>query len=108
MSPEQTREEYAYAVGVQTAIWGAPFVDNVHTLYAGLKTGAVRLSFPISFRTVRSLPFRPSSASAASARAMEGSTRFRMSGRELDPKTFFARSNDARASIEQTGAYRPH
>ena len=34
MSSEQAREEYAYAVGVQTAIWGRPFVDNVHTLYA--------------------------------------------------------------------------
>jgi hypothetical protein len=45
MSSEQAREEYAYAVGVQTAIWGRPFVDNVHTLYAALKASAVGLNY---------------------------------------------------------------
>ena len=30
---------------VQTAIWGHPFVDNVHTLYAGLKAAAVGLNY---------------------------------------------------------------
>ncbi len=45
MSPDQIREEHAYAIGVQTAIWGEPFVDNVHTLYAGLKVGAVGLNY---------------------------------------------------------------
>jgi hypothetical protein len=37
MSSDQAREEHAYAAGVQTAIWGQPLVDNVHTLYAGFK-----------------------------------------------------------------------
>jgi hypothetical protein len=41
MSSDQAREENAYAFGVQTAIWGQPFVDNVHTLYAGFKAGAL-------------------------------------------------------------------
>ena len=45
MSSDQAREEHAYAIGVQTAIWGQPFVDNVHTLYAGLKAGAVGLNY---------------------------------------------------------------
>ena len=45
MPADQAREEHAYAIGVQTAIWGRPFVDNVHTLYAGLKAGAVGLNY---------------------------------------------------------------
>jgi len=49
MSSDQAREEHAYAIGVRTAIWGRPFVDNVHTLYAGLKAGAVGLITSASF-----------------------------------------------------------
>jgi len=45
MSPEQVREEKAYAAGIQAAIWGQPFVDNAHTLGAGLKAGAVGLNY---------------------------------------------------------------
>src|ERR1700748_514924 len=45
MSSDQAREEHAYAIGVRTAIWGQPFVANVHTLYAGLKAGAVGLNY---------------------------------------------------------------
>ena len=45
MSPEQIREEKAYAAGVQVALWGRPFVDNVHTLAAGLKANAVGLNY---------------------------------------------------------------
>src|ERR1700760_1621725 len=45
MSTEQVREERAYAAGVQAALWGRPFVDNVHTLFAGLKVGAVGLNY---------------------------------------------------------------
>jgi hypothetical protein len=45
MTSEQAREEYAYAIGVKTAIWGRPFVDNVHTLAAALNAGAVGLNY---------------------------------------------------------------
>jgi hypothetical protein len=45
MSAEQTSEERAYAAGIQTALWGRPFVDNVNTLSAGLKVGAVGLNY---------------------------------------------------------------
>jgi hypothetical protein len=45
MSAEQAREEKAYAAGVQTALWGRPFVDYVHTSSAGLKTGGMGLNY---------------------------------------------------------------
>ncbi len=45
MSADQLREERAYAAGVQTALWGEPFVDNVRTLAGGLKAGAVGLNY---------------------------------------------------------------
>lgn len=54
MPPERVREERAYAAGVQAAIWGRPFVDNVHTLFAGLKVGAVGL--PSSAKGCRHKP----------------------------------------------------
>ena len=44
LSPDQVREEKAYAAGVQVALWGRPFVDKVNTLSAGLKAGAVGLN----------------------------------------------------------------
>jgi hypothetical protein len=53
MSADQAREEHAHAIGVQTAIWGRPFVDNVHTLYAGLKAGAVGLSYYRKFPNLK-------------------------------------------------------
>jgi hypothetical protein len=53
MSTEQVREERAYAAGVQTAIWGRPFVDNVHTLFAGLKVGAVGLNYYRKFPNLK-------------------------------------------------------
>src|SRR6201996_8491627 len=53
MSSDQAREEHAYAIGVQTAIWGQPFVDNVHTLYAGLKAGAVGLNYYRKFPNLK-------------------------------------------------------
>jgi hypothetical protein len=45
MSADQAREEKAYAAGIQTVLWGRPFVDNVNTLSAGLKAGAVGLNY---------------------------------------------------------------
>ena len=53
MSTEQVREERAYAAGVQTAIWGRPFVDNVRTLFAGLKVGAVGLNYYRKFPNLK-------------------------------------------------------
>src|ERR1700748_621658 len=53
MSSDQAREEHAYAIGVQTAIWGRPFVDNVHTLFAGLKAGAVGLNYLRKFPNLK-------------------------------------------------------
>lgn len=53
MPPERVREERAYAAGVQTAIWGRPFVDNVHTLFAGLKVGAVGLNYYRKFPNLK-------------------------------------------------------
>lgn len=53
LSSDQAREEHAYAVGVQTAIWGRPFVDNVHTLYAALKAGAVGLNYYRKFSDLK-------------------------------------------------------
>ncbi|WP_057193736.1 hypothetical protein [Bosea sp. Root483D1] len=44
LSPSQIREEQVYTAGVQTAIWGRPFVDLVHTLYAGLEVNGVGLN----------------------------------------------------------------
>jgi hypothetical protein len=41
----QVREERAYAAGIQVALWGRPLVDNVHTLAAALKAGAVGLNY---------------------------------------------------------------
>lgn len=45
LTAEQAREEHAYAAGVQVALWGRPFVDNVNTSSAGLKAGAVGLNY---------------------------------------------------------------
>jgi len=53
MSPEQAREERAYAIGVQVALWGRPFVDEVNTLSAGLKAGAVGLNYFRKFSTLK-------------------------------------------------------
>jgi hypothetical protein len=53
MSPDQVREERAYAAGVQTALWGRPFVDNIHTLAAGLKVGAVGLNYYRKFSDLK-------------------------------------------------------
>ena len=53
MNSEQTREERAYAAGVQVALWGRPFVDNVHTLAAGLKANAVGLNYLRKFSDLK-------------------------------------------------------
>ncbi len=41
----KSRKKKAYAAGIQAALWGRPFVDNVHTLAAGLKADAVGLNY---------------------------------------------------------------
>jgi len=45
LTSDQVREEKAYAAGVQVALWGRPFVDNINTLTAGLKVGAIGLNY---------------------------------------------------------------
>lgn len=52
-TPEQVQEEQAYVAGVQTAIWGRPFVDNVHTLGAGLMANAVGLNYFRKFTNLK-------------------------------------------------------
>ena len=34
---DQIREEYAYAVGVQAALWGRPFPEYLHSIYEASK-----------------------------------------------------------------------
>jgi hypothetical protein len=53
MSAEQVREERAYAIGVQAAIWGRPFVENLNTSSAGLKVGATGLNYFRKFSTLK-------------------------------------------------------
>ena len=53
LSPDQVREEKAYAAGVQVALWGRPFVDKVNTLSAGLKAGAVGLNYFRKFSNLK-------------------------------------------------------
>lgn len=42
---DQAREERAYVLGVQAALWGRPLAEYVHTNYAGAKVGAVYLNY---------------------------------------------------------------
>jgi hypothetical protein len=53
MTPEQIREERAYAAGIQAVLWGRPFIDNVNTLFAGLKAGAVGLNYYRKFSDLK-------------------------------------------------------
>jgi hypothetical protein len=53
MSPNQVREERAYAAGVQTALWGRPFVDNINTLATSLKVGAAGLNYYRKFSELK-------------------------------------------------------
>ncbi len=45
MTPDQAREEQAYTIGVQAAIWGRPFYDYVATNSNGAKVGAVYINY---------------------------------------------------------------
>ena len=40
LTPEQVREERAYAVGMQAMLWGTPLVEYVHTNHDAVKAGA--------------------------------------------------------------------
>ena len=44
-SSETVREECAYAAGVQAALWGRPFAEYLHTMYAGMKVDAAYLNY---------------------------------------------------------------
>lgn len=53
ISPEQAREERAYAIGIQAALWGRPFALNMQTLYAGTKSGAVGVNYYRKFSELK-------------------------------------------------------
>lgn len=53
ISPEQAREERAYAIGIQAALWGRPFQLNLQTLYAGAKAGAVGVNYYRKFSDLK-------------------------------------------------------
>jgi hypothetical protein len=44
LSSDQLREERAYAVGIQAALWGRPLAEHLHTAHAGFKAGATYFS----------------------------------------------------------------
>ncbi len=45
LTPDQAKEEQAYTVGVQAAIWGRPFYDYVFTNSHGAESGAVYINY---------------------------------------------------------------
>ena len=50
---EQIREEHAYAVGIQAALWGRPLPEYVHTMYDGMKAGAGYLNYLHKFSALK-------------------------------------------------------
>lgn len=53
MTSEQLREERAYVVGVQAALWGRPLAENLQTLAAGLEVNAVGLNYYRKFPNLK-------------------------------------------------------
>lgn len=45
MTADQAREELGYVLGVQAAVWGRPLRENLHTLLAGIKVGAMQINY---------------------------------------------------------------
>ncbi len=41
---DQIREEHAYAIGIQAALWGRPFPEYLHSIYEGVKAGAASIN----------------------------------------------------------------
>jgi hypothetical protein len=53
VSSEQAREERAYAVGIQAALWGRAFPEYVHSAYAGMKAGAAYMNYLHKFADLK-------------------------------------------------------
>lgn len=53
MTADQAREEEAYILGVQAAIWGHPLCDYVFTNAAGAKAGATYINYWHKFSTLK-------------------------------------------------------
>lgn len=53
LTSEQGREEHAYVVGVQAALWGRPFAEYIHTVYDGMKAGAGYLNYLHKFSALK-------------------------------------------------------
>ena len=45
LTSEQAREERAYAVGIQAALWGRPLAEYLHTNYDAVKAGASYVNY---------------------------------------------------------------
>ena len=50
---DQIREEHAYAVGVQAALWGRPFPEYLHSIYEGVKAGAAYFNYLHKFSALK-------------------------------------------------------
>ena len=53
LTSDQVREEHAYVVGVQAALWGRPFAEYLHTVYEGMKAGAAYLNYLHKFSALK-------------------------------------------------------
>jgi len=53
LTSDRVREEYAYAVGVQAALWGRPFPEYLHSMYEGVKAGAAYLNYLHKFSALK-------------------------------------------------------
>ncbi len=50
---DHVREDHAYAVGVQAALWGRPFAEYLHTVHDGMKAGAAYLNYLHKFSALK-------------------------------------------------------
>ncbi len=53
MTSEQIREEHAYAVGVQAALWGRPFPEYLHSIDGAIKAGAANVNYLHRFSALK-------------------------------------------------------
>jgi hypothetical protein len=53
MTPDQAREEAAYAIGVQAYLWGVPFVEYGKTVGAALQAGGTAINAFRKFETLK-------------------------------------------------------
>ena len=53
MTSDQIREEHAYVVGVQAALWGRPFPEYLKSIYEGVKAGAAYINYLHKFSALK-------------------------------------------------------